>query len=187
MRLSLCIVMALTLTAQAAERNRAFEAGRDYYMLADFKKAAAFFQVFCNTKDDAEACYWTGMSYERQADVSTPFGCKSDAKAHEYFSKAMKLAPGLPAYRDALFDFLLDTGDCSRKALREAAGMLSAMPESDPDYSVMRSRLEEARHQNASWNERLATLFLIVPRTTSRIAALPAAVVTNKAAERSPR
>jgi len=175
LKLTLSIAVALmALYLQAAEPNPEFLAGRDYYAAAEFGKAAGRFQALCNTDHDAQACYWTGLSYERLADVKMPFGCRIDAKAHEYFAKATKLAPTVPLYRDALFDFLLDTTDCSRNALREASGMLSAMPESDPDYDRMRSRLEEESHVNASLETRAARLFLLIPRATYRVAALPA-------------
>jgi hypothetical protein len=173
-------LLAITaFSAQAAELNRDFLAGRDYYMEAEFKKAAVRFQASCTANNDAEACYWTGLSYERMADTQTPFGCWTDAKAHRYLAMAVKLAPGLAAYRDALFDFLLDTADCSRTALREAAGILSATPQSDPGYDRMRSRLEQERHANGSVDARLARLFLSVPRATYRIAALPGAVAAS--------
>ena len=181
MRLRLSILVALTsLYAQADDRDGEIAAGRRYYAEAEFKKAAARFEVLCNSNNDAEACYWAGVSYERLADVRTPFGCKTEAKAHQYFSKAMKLMPGLRIYRDALFNFLLNTSDCSRTALREAAGILSAMPESDPDYGENSRRLEEERRFHASAGARLGRLFLMLPRATYDIATLPGSVLTDR-------
>src|SRR5215471_551761 len=114
------ILVALTsLYAQTGDRDGEIGAGRRYYAEAEFRKAAARFETLCKSNNDAEACYWTGVSYERLADVRTPFGCNTKAKAHPYFSKATKLMPGLRFYRDALFDFLLNMSDCSGTALRE--------------------------------------------------------------------
>jgi hypothetical protein len=57
---------------------------------------------------------------------------------------AVNFAPERPACREALFNFLLDNADCSRAALREAAGIFSGMAVSDPEYDWMRGRLEQA-------------------------------------------
>ena len=175
MKLRIWIVVALTaIGSQAAERNRDLAAGRDLYAAAEFRKAAVRFQLSCNTDNNAEACYWTGLSYERLADISIPFGCRTEAKAHRYLVKSAHMAPGGLMYRDALFDFLLDHTDCSRTALRDAAAVLSGMSEADPEYHLMRIRLEQTRNLNASADVRLGRLFLMIARATYRLAALPA-------------
>jgi hypothetical protein len=161
------------LSAQAAEQNREFDSGRDYYAKADFKKAASVFQAACNTSNDAEACFWTGVSYERLADVRMPFGCRTDAKARQYLSKALNLAPHRREYRNTLFDFLLNASDCLRTGLREAGEMLSAMPESDPDYDFMHQRLESAKRFHGSAGARLAAMFLLIPREAYDLGSLP--------------
>jgi hypothetical protein len=167
MKLSPSIVLAVTaLHSQTSAQYRNFQLGREYYAEAEFSKAATRFQGLCDANNDAEACYWAGMSNQRLADVWTPLGCRITAKARRYLSQATKLDPHRPEYRDALFDFLLDMSDCSRTALREAAAILSDIPESDPDYSEMSRRLEEERRYNASAGAHLARLFLIVPRAT---------------------
>jgi len=122
------------------------------------------------------------MSYQRLADIAMPFGGKSNASAREYLTKATRLAPGRPEYRDALFNFLLDTAHCSRTALRDAAGILSTMAESDASYIEMRRRFEQEIHLNSSANARLGRLFLMVPRVTYRIADLPASTLATRRA-----
>ena len=167
MKLTMWALLAGTaLCMQAAEPNRKFATGREYYSAAQFGKAASLFQVSCNHDSDAEACYWTGLSYERMADISMPFGCRTSAKARRYLQRAANLAPDVAMYRGALFDFLLEDGDCSRTALREAAGMLSEMLEGDPQFDLMRTRLEQAAHWSGSPEQHLATLFLVIPRAT---------------------
>jgi len=185
MKLILSILIATTGLC-ASERNREFETGRDYYMAAEFRKAVASFRPLCDRRNDADACYWTGLSYERLADAGIPFGCRTDAKAHVYLVKAARLAPARLEYRDALFEFLLSTADCSRTALREASAMLSDMSESDPAYRRMRSRLNDERHRNGSPNELLGRLLLAVPRATERVASLPAAALTERGAAGAP-
>lgn len=156
MKAILVVLIALqTLGAQAA--------GHEYYAAAEFRKAALQFQARCND-DDAEACYWAGVSYERLADIAAPFGDRIGRRAHRYFARAVALAPGERLYRAALFDFLLDAGDGSRSLLRAAARVVAALPESDPEYGAMRRRLDEQRRLKGSVNARLGGLLLMVPR-----------------------
>ena len=181
MKLTIWIPLAFAAVfAQAAERKPEFSAARDYYQAAEFRKAAAGFRVLCDTDNDAEACYWAGTSYERLGDTRIPFGRRTYAKAHEYFSKAARLEPNRAEYRDGLFNFLLNTADCSRSSLREASMMLSVMPESDPDRFEMTRRLREEARLNRSADARLARLFLLVPRVSYDAAAVPAALVAPK-------
>lgn len=167
MKLHFAVLTALTmLNVQAIDQNPKYAKAREYYRSADFSKAAAVFKALCASNDDADACYWAGLSYEKLADAATPFGCKIDPKAHNYFVRAIKLSPADPAYREALFSFLLNTADCSRTALRKAAAILSATPQSDPERASMVERLETARRLNGSADERLARFFLMLPRAT---------------------
>jgi hypothetical protein len=187
MKLRVVITMAfMAIHATAAMHTRELAAGMQYYEQAEFAKAAARFQVLCNVEGNAEACYWTGAAYERLADTRTPYGCRTAAKASPYFTKAMALAPDRPAYRDALFDYLVDHADCSRTALWEAAGILSMIPESDPAHALLRDRLIEAAQWNRSLESRLANVFLAVPRATYRISVLPAALVSRSASGKVP-
>jgi hypothetical protein len=166
--------------AHAGDRARELAAASGDYVNGDFKKAATRFAVLCNRNDDAEACYWAGLSYERLADERIPFGCTADTQAHRYFARATRLMPDAPVYRDALFDFLLGASDCSPTALGEAARVLAATPKSDPAYREMSRRLEDERHYNASAAARLSKLCLIVPRATYRIAGLPGSISSGR-------
>jgi tetratricopeptide (TPR) repeat protein len=164
------IVTALAGSLQAASLASRLESGREYYLAGDFAKAATSFRhTFEADPQSADASYWTGMSYQRLADIATPFGSRYNARAREYLTKAMKLQPGERMYRLALFDFLLDTAHCSRTALRQAAAILRALPESDPDYPELRRRFEEETNLNSSLNARLGRLLLAVPRLTYTI------------------
>jgi tetratricopeptide (TPR) repeat protein len=182
MKLTLLILTVLAgFGGQAAGQGSEFAAGRTYYVEGEFRKAAAHFQLALRANpDNAETCYWTGISYRMLADIATPFGSRYNSKAREYLTKAMELAPSRPYYRQALFDFLLDSADSSRTALRDAAGILLAISESDPDYSDMRRRLEDERKVNSSANAHLGRLFLTAPRAAYRIAALPASALSSR-------
>ena len=169
----LALLVGSALTAPGAEPERSFAAGQSYYFDAEFRKAAVHFETVCNAGHNPEACYWAGISTERLADIATPFGCKLNTKARAYLKEAATLAPARPLYREALFDLLLDSADCSGSALREAGAMLSATPETDPEYSHMLRRLQIERRLNASGEARLGRTFLLIPRAAYGAATLP--------------
>jgi tetratricopeptide (TPR) repeat protein len=151
---------------QAAGQQSEFAAGRQYYSDGEYQKAAAHFELAAKADPrDAAAYYWAGRSQEMQAAIATPFGGKCAAKARINLAKAVELAPERPQYRQELFDFLLDSAWLSPSSLRQAAAMLRATSEDDPDYVEMRRRLEEERHASSSVASRLAQLLLAGPRT----------------------
>jgi hypothetical protein len=178
MKLTLFLAIICSAISAAGEDPRV-TLGRQYYQDAEFRRAAGQFDAPCKLDGNAEACHWAGLSYERLADTRGPFGCRTGAKARPYLADAMKLAPDQAEYRDALFEFLLNRADCSRSALRDAAGMLAAMPESDSSYHVMRTRLESARRRRGYADERLGRLILAAPRAGSRAAGVVGAALTE--------
>jgi hypothetical protein len=162
----LLILVSLTTSgAWAASAGFELAVGRAYYTDGEFRKAANYFS---RMPDNPEACYWAGLSYERLADLATPFGGRKLSKARMYLARAARLAPGSKEYRQALFDVLLDSS-----ALREAAALVRTIPESDAEYPEMRRRLEAERQWNSSPEARLSRAFLAGPRTLWRVAAFP--------------
>lgn len=187
LNLSVFILFAVLGSKAAAETSPEFATGRAYYTEGEFKKAVAHFQLALNSNpNDAESCYWMGMSYQVLADIASPFDHGYNSKARFYLTKAMELAPKRSDYRRELFDFLVDSAGSSRAAARHAADLLRKVPESDPDYSYMRRRFELERKANASADARLGRLFLAIPRATYRLAELPGSAFANLHAPGAP-
>jgi tetratricopeptide (TPR) repeat protein len=174
MRLHLLILTLLAnLGSHAAVHESEFAAGRISYARGEFKKAAAHFRRAVRiSPNEAEPHYWLGMSYQGLADIATPFGGRYNSKARIHLTRAMELAPNRPAYRRALFDFLIDSADSSRGALRQAARLLQAVPEGDPDYAYMRRCLDSGTSVNSSGEARLGRFMLAGPRAVYSIGAL---------------
>src|SRR4051812_26991812 len=138
----LILILLASVGGRAASQSSEMAAGRTHYREGEFRKAAVHFQLAIKANpDDAEAWYWTGMSYQRLADIATPFGGSYTSKAGDHFERAMRLAPGRREYRGTLFEFLLESADSSRTALQRAEAILETVAESDPDYIDMRRRL----------------------------------------------
>jgi hypothetical protein len=173
--------MLAAMNLHAVDHSRRITNGQEYYARAEYRKAAAYFQSRCDRINDAEACYWTANSYERLADIATPYGCRTETKARVYYLKALTLAPDRGLYHDALFDHYLNASDCSRHALRDAAAMLSSIAErTDPNYVNKRMRLENAIRVRGGVENRIADLLLIVPRALYSISELPAQKLPGK-------
>ena len=177
MKLNLsAIILFAALGGEAAGQESEFAAGRAYYTEGEFKKAAAHFQLALKANpNDAESCYWTGMSYQVLADIAFPFSGKYISQARFYLTKATELAPGRLDYRKELFDFLLHSAGSSRAAARQAADLLRAVPEPDPEYNYMHQEFERESTANTAADARLGRLLLAVPRAAYRLTELPVA------------
>jgi tetratricopeptide (TPR) repeat protein len=171
---ALILVLFAPFGGYAEVEKSEFATGRDHYTDGEFKKAAAHFQLAIQANpNNAESHYWMGMSYQVMADIAAPFGHKYNSRARVHLTKATELAPNRADYRRELFDFLLDSAGSSRTALRQAAGILRTVSESDPDYTYMQRGLERESKANSSATVRLGRVFLAPPRAISRIAELP--------------
>jgi tetratricopeptide (TPR) repeat protein len=182
MKLNLLIpILAAAISGQAAGPRSEYDIGRTYYKDGEFKKAAAHFQLALKTNpNDAECHYWTGMSYQVLADIASPLDSRYRSKARLHLTKAMELAPGRQDYRRELFDFLLDSAGSQPGALKQAAGILLSVSESDPDYRFMRWQFEREKTADSSVGTRLGRLFLVAPRAAYCIADLPASALSSR-------
>lgn len=177
----LILIPLASLVGQAAAEQSEFTVGRAFYTEGEFKKAAAHFQRALKTNpNDAESCHWMGMSYQALADIAAPLDRKYNSKARAYLTKAMEMAPNRPDYRRELFNFLLGSAGSSRVALRQAAGILRTVSESDPDYNDMSRRFEQERSVNSSVGARLGKLLLALPRAAYGIAELPVSALSSR-------
>ena len=171
MKLTWYIAMLIAiLGAPGMAQQPELVAGRASYTDGEFKAAVVHFQRALQSDPHDAAChYWIGRSYETLADIAAPFGAKYRTLARAYLTKAADLAPGRPEYRRELFDFLLDSANFTRSEQQQAAGILLASAESDPDYDALSSRFEQARKAKSSVNARLGRLILAAPQAASRL------------------
>ena len=181
MKFSLPLLAVLTAyVVNAANTDTEFAIGRTYYEQGEFKKAAAHFQLALKTNpDDAGACYWTGLAYQRLADIATPFGGRYNSKARDYLARAVSLSPNRADYRLELFNHLLDSADAAHTRPSQAAEVVLGMSESDPEYLEMRRRFEDANRLSLSVDAFLAKVVLFPPRAAYDIAALPASALSR--------
>jgi tetratricopeptide (TPR) repeat protein len=85
-------------------------AGRNYFMLGDYKKATdAFQKAFALEPRNSEYAHWLGRSFGRRAETSGPFMAPMHAsKARGYFEQAVALDPDNGEALNDLFDYYLE-------------------------------------------------------------------------------
>jgi tetratricopeptide (TPR) repeat protein len=84
--------------------------GRDYYMLAEYKKATEVLEkAVAANPGSSECALWLGRAYGRRAETSNPISAPGQAsKARQFFEKAVQLDPrNLDALAD-LLDYYLE-------------------------------------------------------------------------------
>lgn len=84
--------------------------GRDYYMLAEYKKATEVLEkAVAANPGSSECALWLGRAYGRRAETSNPISAAGQAsKARQFFEKAVQLDPrNLDALAD-LLDYYLE-------------------------------------------------------------------------------
>jgi tetratricopeptide (TPR) repeat protein len=177
-KLASMLVLMFAWLGQGAESNNEVSAGHNSYNAGNYKKAAAHFEKAVKTNpNDAAAYLWLGKSYALNGDLSGPLlGNRVLSKARASFAKAVELAPENHDYRREYFNFLLWT-DESKTALAQAERVLRTVPESDPDYVSMRWELLEGRNERKSAENRVAGIFLAVPKAAVRAVDQPMPVV----------
>jgi tetratricopeptide (TPR) repeat protein len=182
LRLALVLLPAFAHVSWPAELRNEFEAGRQCYIAGEFKRAASHFgQAVAADPNNANSYFWLGKSYEVLADIGAPLGGgRSSSKARAYLAKAVELAPNDAEYRHELFEFLLDWADRSRTALADAESILRTTSPSDPDYPSMRLQWQQQRNTRVSVDDRLGSLFLLVPQQSLRAMELPASAFLSR-------
>jgi len=103
---------SLAVVAQIAQPGGAAcaLAGRDYFMLGEYKKATEAFQkAFALEPGNSEYAHWLGRSFGRRAETSGPFMAPAHAsKARAYFEQAVALDPDNGEALNDLFDYYLE-------------------------------------------------------------------------------
>src|SRR5580658_2410631 len=132
--------------------------GRDYYMLAEYKKATEVLEkAVAANPDNSECALWLGRAYGRRAETSNPISAPGQAsKARQFFEKAVQLDPrNLDALADLLDYYLEAPGflgggfDKAQATAAQIAGISQA-----EGYSAQ-AKLAEHHKQFSSAEEQL--------------------------------
>lgn len=170
---SLALLRPTLLHPSGQEGAKAYIlAGKDQFMLGEYKKSAeAFERAFAMEPANAECALWLGRSYGRRAETASPFTApKYASKARGYFEKAVALDPhNLDALSD-LFDYYLEApgfmGGGYEKAERIAREIAAAEP---AQGHVAEAKLAERRKEFDTAEEQLRRAVQEAPRQVGRL------------------
>ena len=133
-------------------------AGRDHFMLGDYKQAAqAFERAFGIEPANSEYADWLGRSYGRRAETSTPFFApKYAAKARTYLEKAVALDPHSDQALHDLFDYYLEAPGFLAGGFDKAEEIAKRIAARNPgEGQLAEARLADRRRQFDSIDEQL--------------------------------
>ncbi len=147
-------------------------AGKDQFMLGDYKKAAqAFEQAFALEPGNAECALWLGRTYGRRAETASPFTAPRYAsKARTYFEKSVALEPhNLDALSD-LFDYYLEAPGFLGGGYEKAERLAQQLAAADPAQGdVAQAKLAERRKEFDTAEEQLRRAIQDAPRQVGRL------------------
>jgi len=145
--------------------------GRDYYMQADYKKAAdALEKAVAAEPNNAEYVLWLGRAYGRRAETSSPLMAMVHAgKARQQFEKAVQLNPHYLEALNDLFEYYLEApaflGGGLDKAQR-LAGEIAKVDSAEGHWA--QARLAEKQKEYGSAEEQLRSAIALAPQQVGR-------------------
>jgi tetratricopeptide (TPR) repeat protein len=146
-------------------------AGRDYYMMGDYKKATdSLDRAESADPRNSEYALWLGRAYGRRAETSNPFSALGHAsKARQYFEKAVQLDPrNIEALNDML-EYYLEAPGMLGGGLDKAKATAARIAEVDPaEGHYAQAALAEKRKEMASAEEQLRHAIELAPHQVGR-------------------
>jgi tetratricopeptide (TPR) repeat protein len=146
--------------------------GRDYYMQADYKRAADVLEKAVALEPaNAEFALWLGRAWGRRAETSSVFTAPGYAsKARQYLEKSVQLNPNSLDAQSDLFEYYLDApgflGGGIDKAQTTAAQMSRISP---AEGQWAEAKLAEKRKESRSAEAHLRRAVELAPQQVGKI------------------
>jgi tetratricopeptide (TPR) repeat protein len=163
------------LDKHAADPSTAFLAGRDYYMLGDFKKAADYLQKSTTAQPgSSEYMDWLGRAYGKRAETSNPLLAPALAsKARQAFERAVELNSNNRDALSDLFDYYLNAPGFLGGGYDKALTVANRMSSVDPSEAFFAQAQLAQRHQQFKTAElHLRQAAAIAPHEVGHLIAL---------------
>jgi len=164
---------SLNVLRELPEKNAAvYELmGRNYYGLADYKKATeALEKAVGLDAANSETYLWLGRAYGRRAETSNPLSAPGHAsKARQFFEKAAQLNPTNLEAQSDLFEYYLEAPGFLGGGLDKAAATAARMAKIDPaeGYWAL-AKLAEKRKEFDSAEAHLRRAIEVAPHQVGR-------------------
>jgi tetratricopeptide (TPR) repeat protein len=163
------LVVLNAIPEKSAEVNALM--GRNYYMLADFKRASEMLEKAFNAQpSNSDYALWLGRSYGRRAETSGVFTAPGFAgKARQCFEKAARLNPRNVEALGDLFEYYLEApgflGGGTDKA-QQVAGQMAQVDSSEGYWAMY--KLAEERRDYSRAEEQLRRAIDAAPRNIGK-------------------
>lgn len=163
------------LDVQAGDAATRFLAGRNYFMLGDFKKAVDYLQKASAAEpNNSEYMDWVGRAYGKRAETANPLLAPGMAgKARQAFERAVALDG---ANRDALsdlFDFYLNAPGFLGGGYDKAMAVANRMSVVDPSEAYFaKAQLAQKHQEYAAAEQHLRQAVAVAPHEVGHLIAL---------------
>jgi tetratricopeptide (TPR) repeat protein len=146
--------------------------GRDYYMLAEYKKATEMLEkAVAANPGSSECALWLGRAYGRRAETSNPISAPGQAsKARQLFEKAVQLDPrNLDALAD-LLDYYLEAPGFLGGGFDKAQAMAAQIAGiSQAEGYAAQAKLAERHKQFSSAEDQLHRAIEAAPQQIGKL------------------
>ncbi len=145
--------------------------GKDYFGLADYKKASEFLEKALTLEPNSpEISLWLGRAYGRRAETSNPFSAPGLAsKARQMFEKAVALDPSNREAVGDLFDYYLGAPGFLGGGASKAEALAARVAQKDPaEGHYYQALLDEHRQNYDSAEQHLRAALDLAPRQVGR-------------------
>ncbi len=146
--------------------------GKNYYMLADFKKATDYLdKAVAAEPGNSVYVLWLGRAYGRRAETSTLFTAPGHAsRARQCFEKAVQLDPTNAEAMNDLFEYYLEAPGIMGGGLDKAAAMAERIAKLDPvEGHYAQAKLAEKRKEFSSAEQQLRRAAEMAPHHVGRM------------------
>jgi tetratricopeptide (TPR) repeat protein len=146
--------------------------GRDYYMLAEYKKATDVLEkAAAADPSNAEVELWLGRAYGRRAETSSPFTAPGNAsKARQCFERSVQLNPRNTEALSDLFEYYLEAPGFLGGGLDKAEALVREINKVDVgEGHWAQARLAEKRKDFSSVEEHLRRAIDASPQRIGRL------------------
>jgi tetratricopeptide (TPR) repeat protein len=152
-----------------------FLAGRDYFMLGEFKKAVDYFQKATSEAPNRSDYFdWLGRAYGRRAELANPLSAVGLAsKARQAFETAVQLDPKNSDALSDLFDYYLNAPGLLGGGYDKAAVVAQKIAVIDPPegYAV-KAKLDQKRREYSTAERHLRAAVSVAPQQVGHAIAL---------------
>ena len=147
-------------------------AGRNYFMMGDFKRATDYFQRAVDAAPgNSDYLLWLGRAWGRRAETSNPLFAPGYAtKARQWMEKAVQLNDKNGEALNDLFDYYLEAPGFLGGGHDKAQMIARKISEIDPAEGYFaRARLAEKRNEYGTAEEQLRRAVELAPRQVGRV------------------